>query len=209
MAGGGVFVINSIRFDQYLNIERCPYCGIDKPNFIRAQNPITTKAHDGQMIRNWAIYSCGNCGGVVTASALPNSGIVLDYFPKSESVSELIPEKPRRYLKEAITTVHAPSSSIMVCASAVDAMLKEKEYKSGTLYERIGKANKDHLITDDMAAWAHQVRLDANSERHVDEDAPPPTSDDARKSITFAKALAEFLFVLPAKVSVGLQESKV
>jgi len=141
----------------------------------------------------------------VTACA--NGKYVEDYFPKSESLSHLIPEKPRRYLTEAANTIHAPSSSIMVCASSVDAMLKEKGYKEGTLYVRINKAKDDHLITEGMATWAHQVRLDANDERHVDEDAPPPNSEDAKRSITFAKALAEFLFVLPAKVSEGLDES--
>jgi cytochrome c biogenesis protein ResB len=133
---------------------------------------------------------------------------VLDYFPKSESVSELIPEKPRRYLLEALSTVHAPSSSIMVCASSVDSMLKEKGYRTGSLYTRIDEAKNDHLITEGMAQWAHRVRLDANDERHVDDNAAPPTSDDARRSITFAKALAEFLFVLPARVSEGLEESQ-
>jgi hypothetical protein len=39
----------------------------------------------------------------------------------------------------------------MLSASAVDAMLKVKGYKSGSLYSRIDKAAEDHMITSEMA----------------------------------------------------------
>ena len=95
--------------------------------------------------------------------------------------------------------------SLMVAASSVDAMLKEKGYlkKDGDLFVRINKAAEDHLITKEMAKWAHDVRLDANAERHVDEEATPPTQEDAQRVVDFTKALGEFLFVLPAKVRRG------
>ena len=95
----------------------------------------------------------------------------------------------------------------MLAASAVDAMLKAKGYKDGSLNQRIKKAEADHIITADMAAWAHQVRLDANDERHADESARFPTTEEAQRSLDFALALAEILFVLPARVTRGLQES--
>lgn len=50
----------------------------------------------------------------------------------------------------------------MLAASAVDALLKLKGYTAGSLYARIEKAAEDHVITQDMAKWAHEVRLDAN-----------------------------------------------
>lgn len=96
----------------------------------------------------------------------------------------------------------------MLCASAVDAMLKEKKYIDGSLYSRIEKAAKDHLITEGMATWAHQVRLDANDQRHADENSGLPGEADAKKSIEFAKALGHFLFVLPARVEKGLEDTK-
>ena len=91
----------------------------------------------------------------------------------------------------------------MLTASAVDAMLKDKGYKDGSLYARIGAAAKDNLITNEMASWAHEIRLDANDQRHADENAPLPNSADAEKVIEFASALAQFLFVLPARVERG------
>jgi hypothetical protein len=91
----------------------------------------------------------------------------------------------------------------MLVASSVDAMLKEKGLKGGSLYARIGEAATSHLITEEMKAWAHEVRLEANDQRHADEDASLPTQDDARRVIEFAQALAQFLFVLPAMVKTG------
>ncbi len=99
--------------------------------------------------------------------------------------------------------MHAPAGAVMLTASSVDAMLKAKGYKDGSLYARIEKAAEDHLITKDMRDWAHEVRLDANDQRHADEEAPLPSNADADRSLTFANALAEFLFVLPAKVAEG------
>ena len=93
----------------------------------------------------------------------------------------------------------------MLCASAVDAMLKEKGLRDGGLYPRIEAAIKSGLITADMGKWAHEVRLDANDERHADVDASAATETDARKCIDFAKALAEILFVLPARIQRGLE----
>jgi hypothetical protein len=96
----------------------------------------------------------------------------------------------------------------MLAASAVDAMLKEKGLKDGSLYNRIEQAAANHLITPGMAEWAHEVRLDANDQRHADENAPLPTSDDAQRIVEFASALAEFLFVLPARVQRGREAAQ-
>ncbi len=91
----------------------------------------------------------------------------------------------------------------MLTASAVDAMLKDKGYKDGSLNARIDLAAKDHLITAEMAAWAHEVRLEANDQRHADESASLPDAADAKRVIEFANALAQFLYVLPARVERG------
>jgi len=96
----------------------------------------------------------------------------------------------------------------MLCASAVDAMLKHKKLSKGSLRDRINQAAEDHLITKEMAKWAHQVRLDANDERHADDALPSATQEDAKRSVAFTEALAEFLYVLPARVTRGIAESK-
>jgi hypothetical protein len=106
-------------------------------------------------------------------------------------------------LEQAIASIHAPAGAVMLTASSVDAMLKEKGLTEGSLYKRIAAASANHLITAEMAEWAHEVRLEANDQRHADEEAALPDEADASKAIEFATALAQFLFVLPARVARG------
>ena len=79
-----------------------------------------------------------------------------------------------------------------------------KNYTEGSLYVRIENAVKDHLITKEMSQWAHEVRLDANDQRHATESATLPTPEEAKRVIDFATALAEFIFVLPSRVQKGI-----
>lgn len=130
---------------------------------------------------------------------------IAEYFPSATEIDSVVPERPRAFLQQAQESLHAPAGAVMLCASAVDAMLKIKSYAEGSLYARIEKAANDHLITTEMAKWAHEVRLDANGQRHADEAAALPTHQDATRALDFANALAEFLFVLPSRVQRGLE----
>jgi len=191
-----------------LIIERCPHCSIAKPD-LSAQhtNPVTTTNHLGHNQRIWRYYIRSSCGGIVTASGASQNGTVQDIFPKHESVDEAVPAIARAYLTQALQSLHAPAGAVMLAASSVDATLKEKNYKTGNLYSRIEKAVTAHIITNEMAKWAHEVRLDANDQRHADEVAPLPTEIEAKKCIDFAKALGEFMFVLPSRVQRGIAEA--
>ncbi|PZR22814.1 MAG: hypothetical protein DI539_04810 [Flavobacterium psychrophilum] len=193
--------------NSQLLINRCPHCRVDSPNLRHASN-IKTKAFDQSNPRSWYFYSCAKCGGVVTAAAVSDGYEILEIYPSELIVDDNIPEKAARYLDQAINSIHAPSGAVMLCASSVDAMLKEKGYKQGKLYNRIEEAVKAHLITKEMSKWAHEVRLDSNDERHADDEAEMPTPQDAKKAIDFTLALAEFLFVLPSRVERGLKEAK-
>lgn len=144
----------------------------------------------------------------MTAWSMQSDGEVMGIYPSIEGIDISIPDRARNYLSQARDSLHAPSGAVMLAAAAVDAMLKEKNYKTGSLYGLINQAVADHLITPDMARWAHEVRLDANDERHVDEQATMPDEAQARKCLDFALALAQFLFVLPARVTRGLQEAE-
>jgi len=168
-----------------------------------------TSDHLGQNPRHWAAYSCVRCGGVVLGSAGDLNQPLQASFPDGgQGVESDIPSPARDYLEQAIDSQHAPAGSVMLAASAVDAMLKAKGFKDGSLYSRIDKSVAAHLLTAEMGKWAHQVRLEANDQRHADEAASLPTAEDARRSVDFARALASFLFVLPARVSRGIEDSK-
>jgi hypothetical protein len=138
----------------------------------------------------------------VTASVGPKFEVI-EMFPDQQQVDESIPERARAFLSQAVASIHAPAGAVMLAASSVDAMLKAKGLTEGKLYTRIEDAAKNHLITREMSEWAHEVRLDANDQRHADDGANLPDQDDAKRVIDFAVALAEFLFVLPSRVERG------
>ncbi len=192
---------------EQLDLARCPHCRIDKPHLSQVSGTKTTD-FSGVNERFWKVYKCHRCGGLLMASSDKDRGEVAETYPPPITLDEAIPHKARNYLDQAINSIHAASASIMVAASSVDAMLKDKGYKEGSLYSRIDKAMLDGLITADMATWAHAVRLDANDQRHADEDASLPSEKDARRCIDFVMALGQFLFVLPTRVQRGLRDTQ-
>ena len=173
------------------------------PNLAQ-QNRCETKDHEGNNLRRWIVSVCGNCGGLVTASAPQFGQPIQELFPSSTEVHEDIPDRAKAYLAQAVASIHAPAGAIMSAVSSVDSMLKEKGYSSGSLYTRIQSAVDDNLLTTEMATWAHEVRLDANDQRHADDAATLPTGNDAKRVIDFATVIAEYLFVLPARIQRGL-----
>lgn len=186
-----------------LALLKCPHCSIANPNLFVLHN-FNTNNHNQTNQRAWGIYSCKSCGGIVSAAAKNSNGEIIEYYPKNAEIDINLPEKPKALLQQAQDTLHAPAGSVMLSASSVDAMLKIKGYTEGSLYSRIEAACRDHLITEEMAQWAHDVRLDANDQRHAEESAPLPTEADAKRVLDFAKALADFAFVLPSRVKRGL-----
>lgn len=186
-----------------LQLRRCPHCSVDTPSLVNQWRG-ETRDQAGQNMRRWVVYACTRCGGLVTASAPQFDQPVQDYFPSSPTVPIDLPSRATTFLEQAVSSIHAPAGAVMLTASAVDAMLKAKGYTDGSLYARIDKAAADHLITADMAHWAHAVRLDANDQRHADESASLPDEADAKRCIDFASSLALFLFTLPARVKKGL-----
>lgn len=163
-----------------------------------------TNNAEGNDRQVWGIYVCRRCGGVVAAKSNNPGAAVQAYYPSASTVDDSIPDRARTYLQQSHESLHVPAGAVMLAASAVDAMLKAKGLTSGSLYSRIDAAKEGGIITADMAVWAHQVRLDANEQRHSDEESPLPTGQDAAQSIEFASALAQFLFVLPSRVQRGL-----
>jgi hypothetical protein len=54
-----------------------------------------------------------------------------------------------------------------------------------------------------MGEWAHEIREFGN-EGHTDEEpAPLATKEDAEHVLKYANTLAEYLFVLPARIKKG------
>ncbi|MCP5347651.1 MAG: DUF4145 domain-containing protein [Gammaproteobacteria bacterium] len=198
-----------LKLGSQLALPRCPHCGVDSPSLMQ-QHRFETDDYARSIKRVWAIYACMRCGKVVTAWMEHGDGQhdVQEVFPESTTVDDSIPGKARQYLEQALNSLGAPAGAVMLAASAVDSMLKEKGYTENSLYNRIDKAAEDGLITNEMAQWAHEVRLDANDQRHADVDADLPNQNEASQSIEFARALAQFMFVLPSRVRRGIESAQ-
>lgn len=185
-----------------LYLANCPHCGVTDPTLNSGGNGfINTQARRGNVSRVWMPYPCSSCGLIVIAYANEANGAIVDYFPKGKTVNLAVPEKPARFLRDAIKTMETPSASILMSAACVDATLKERGYVDGNLHPRIKKAYEDNLITDEMKAWAMDIKEFANDQRHADIDAEEPTLDDAKRCVEFAEMLAEILFVLPSRIA--------
>ena len=188
-----------------LSLARCPHCSIDRPTLHKITE-IQTTDYQNNNSRCWRIYKCSRCGGLVTAAASRWNGPLIESYPEIQDIDESLPPDAREYLNQAKNSLHSPAGSVMLAASAVDAMLKAKQYEEGVLYTRIDQAAEDHVITPDMALWAHQVRLDANDQRHADQNTALPKIEDAKRSLEFVMALGQFMFVLPDRVQRGLAQ---
>lgn len=187
-----------------LELDRCPQCRVANP-LLSVVHGFESSASSGTARYRWRLYICSRCGLPVIGGCRHGETQVRTtlIFPKPDQLEAGMPGKAQAFLSQALECIHAPSGAIMLCASAVDAMLKEKGLKSGSLYARIEKAAENRLITQEMALWAHEVRLDANDERHADDAAPLPNEVDAKRCIDFVRALADFLFILPSRVAKG------
>lgn len=190
-----------------LQLAACPHCGVTQP-LMQNRFELNTTTHDKLHPRTWALYVCKTCGGcVLTACVDKQTNVVIEQYPSARRVAEEVPERARDYLSSALETLFSPPASVIMAASAVDAMLKAKGLTDGSLYARIDEAARTHLLTAEMAAWAHDVRLGANEQRHADLKAPLPNKVEAAQALEFALALAEYLFVLPARVQRGRRKA--
>ncbi len=113
-------------------------------------------------------------------------------------------------LQQARDAIHTPDACLMVCVSALDAVPQEKDVMpdKGTLNDRIKAAAENYLITEDVANWVNQIRLEANDIRHPENNRYLVTQEEAQQNLEFTEALAEILFVLPERVTRELEKTE-
>lgn len=181
-----------------LALHRCPHCQIAKPLLISIK---LLPRSGSDRVPGWHGYQCTNCSSMVLVQTqATNSTLVKSVFPDVRDAPLELPDSARRYLTQAYRTVQdAPDAAAIMASSAVDDMLKQKGYTDQrSLHDRIDAARNDHLLTDEMAKWAHRIRFVSNNPRHADDANPHVEPDEAKRMLAFAEALAQYLYVLPA-----------
>lgn len=197
--------------EQLIGVKRCSHCGIAKPLLVLVwASAAHTPRGDGGKQYFWGAYRCQSCGSIVATKGnlAGNEILVEELFPSPKQAHEDLPQVAKVFLQQAYETLHAPDAAAVMAGSAVDAMLKDRGYKDGSLYSRIDKALADNVLTKGMADWAHEVRLGSNRPRHADEDRPHISAHEAQQSVEYAEALGNFLFVLTAKIDRGIKAAK-
>ena len=177
-------------------MHRCPHCQIAKPLLQQIYMDDTASYEQAE---NWHVYRCTNCTCMVLARTNVRSSRVASIYPDIKVAPRELPESAHRYLAQAYRTVQdAPDAAAIMASSAIDDMLKQKGFTDQrTLHERIDAAKDQHLLTEEMAKWAHRIRFVSNNPRHADEDNPHVEAAEAQRMLDFAEALAQYLYVLP------------
>ena len=67
----------------------------------------------------------------------------------------------------------------------------------GQLSARIDKLRQSGMLTEPLAQWAHEVRLDGNQAIHEIE----ATAKEAKELVEFIKLFLQVAFVLPAEIA--------
>ncbi|WP_243264653.1 DUF4145 domain-containing protein [Sulfitobacter sp. DSM 110093] len=165
---------------------------------------------------HWATYKCASCEQFVLVKSRIGAskdkwlGVDVDaIYPAAERIEDELPERAKQYLSQASKSLHAPDGAMMLAGAAIDAMLKHKNLEEGSVYSRIKDAVQAGILTQDMADWAHEVRLGSNKPRHADLNDPHVTRKEAAQAVHFAKMLGHILFTLPSRVAKGKQEAMV
>ncbi|MEN5363804.1 DUF4145 domain-containing protein [Brevundimonas intermedia] len=204
-------MFSQVGSQQLSGVDRCPHCAIATPLFYRvwfSETAVTRR--DNGASSTWAAYACSSCGSIVLAQGYPTPGQYADYntwrvIPEAKNAHEDIPQPARRFLQQAMDTLHAPDAAAVMAGAAVDAMLKQQGFADGSLYKRIDEALASNVLTRPMAEWAHAVRLGSNRPRHADADNPHVSAEEAQQSVEFAEALGTFLYVLTTRIARGIE----
>ncbi len=119
---------------------------------------------------------------------------------KSRVVPNPVPTRPRTILQDANDSRTAPVACTGAAVGAVDAMMAGMGYEKGSLLGRIEKAVADRVLPEVMGDWANRVR-GIGITTHTDGDPGPlPGKDDTEELLLFANMLAEYFFILPARI---------
>jgi hypothetical protein len=127
--------------------------------------------------RRWGLFTVTCCGRLLLAigperpqqNDLNN---IQTLYPSVRTAAVEIPDPARRFLQQAMETLHAPDAAAVMAGSPVDAMLKHFKLSEGSVYKRIDEAVSQHILTEAMGQWAREVRLSSNRPRHSDHENP-------------------------------------
>ena len=135
-----------------------------------------------------------------------NPSRIVPRFPSTDAPLHT-PDPAARYFKQGRNSNLSGDwdAAGAMFRKALDVGLKHKFSElSGTLFERIQQAKENGGLTDDLAEWAHEIRMEGNAAVH-DEDEY--TEGQAKPLEAFTDMVFQYLFTLPAMVKKKKEDS--
>lgn len=180
----------------------CPYCKTRHVSFeIRTvhHRTITTGP-----IEAYVLVVCGFCNRAALAVFKgPDQGRIFQ-LQFLEALHPSMDVSPPQYLPDGVERCYVEAVTIMGTASEAAGMMFRKTLEvalktirpndQGNLKRRIDEAAKAGRITDDLAKWAHRIRLDGNEAAHEDK---PMSSADLEALHRFTELVLRYVFTLP------------
>ena len=134
---------------------------------------------------------------------------MLEFFPKRKKSAspESVPESAAKaYLQGAESLADGrTTAAVAMFRRTIDVATKQfsDEVEAGNLAKRIDKLAEADLITKDLQAWAHKIRLEGNEALHeIDE----PSLDQAKELQQFTEMMLVYMFTLPAKIKANIAD---
>ncbi|EPB6104899.1 TPA: DUF4145 domain-containing protein [Yersinia enterocolitica] len=127
---------------------------------------------------------------------------LIDTYPSKQcfSAPKSTPERAAKFFMEAKDDFARGryETSAINCRKVIDIATKHLQLKEeDKLVRRISALREIGLITQEMADWAHIVRIDTNGAVHSDEKF---TEDEVDELLKFTEVFLTYSFTLPAMV---------
>lgn len=185
---------------EKLLINKCPFCGMSQPD-LRLENMFESFDNDARYQRLWGVYVCEKCGGVVTAGTyLLKSRKVTEIYPQSKIADQSLPSDIRQLWQTALDNLRDPEKSINCILKVIKSMLSDQDLTTGSILERLNQAEKKHLFSKELLEWAYEINCLEDCDQKRKKNYLP---SEEKNLVNFTLALAEFLYILPAKIRQG------
>ena len=189
----------------------CPYCSAENTTFL-----FQAEYHAEKEKVRWMFFKCPRCHSGVVAQGFPDKpgfpehvdGDVhsffesVEHFPKRppiEAPNGLSPDVQRLYLQaaECLRKKSLDGASMLIRKTLEIALREKFGDLPGTLSQRIRQLRDKHLLTDELAAWADEIRIDGNEGAH---EAAEPELENTRQMKEFLHVFLLYAFTLPAMI---------
>jgi len=149
-----------------------------------------------------AVFRCCVCHSPVFMRAFGKALDEINIYPSN--IIEIPPEVPNKVgiiYKEALLccSVMAWNATATMCRRAIQECVLDKGGVGNDLYHQIDDLYDKRIITDDIKAWAHEIRVLGRNGAHAD----VPTDvgeEEAIFAVDFVKETLNYIYVLKARL---------